>query len=109
MYRGPVFYRTEIFDAFLIISYFTAEPSPYPTTYLYKKESFYYDTYLTDFHQTFELADKSISLHSKTSEQELCAFLDSIGGDAGELSQLRLEATRFRSDFLAQPGWELRS
>lgn len=104
--RGPVFYRTEIFDSSLIISYFTAEPTPYPTTYHYEKESFYYETYFIDFHQTFNLAQISLPLDAKTTEQELRNFLQSIGGNPDEIPQLRQEAKVFRTEFLTQLGWE---
>lgn len=107
MYRGPVFYRTEIMDAFLIISYFTSYPTAYPTTYLYEKERFYYETYLTDFQQTFELAERAILLQPKTSEQDLHSFLKIIGCDPAVVPQLHQEAEAFRHNFLKQLGWEI--
>lgn len=107
MYRGPVFYRTEILDAFLVISYFANQPTAYPTTYLYEKESFYYETYLTDFQQTFELAERVILLQPRTSEQELHSFLKTIGCDPAMVPQLHQEAELFRQDFLKQLGWQI--
>ena len=114
MYYGPVFYRTELLDEFFIISYFTPQlstagafiPTAYPPTHLYKKDSFYYETYLTDFNQTFELADKSINLNSRTTEQVLIDFLVKIGADPATLPQLRRGAEEFRQDFLNQFGWQ---
>jgi hypothetical protein len=109
LYRGPVFYRTEILDEFFIISFFTSHvtlPTAFPTTYLYKRDSFYYETYLTDFNQAFELADKSIILNSKTTEENLHDFLNRIGCDLSLLPQLREEAEQFRNDFLARTDWQ---
>jgi hypothetical protein len=107
MYRGPVFYRTEIMDDFLLISYFTAQPTAYPTTYLYGKESFYYKMYLTDFYQTFELAEHSLLLQAKTTEQELANFLQKLGCDSAIMPHLRQEAQAFREDFFSQLGWHI--
>lgn len=107
MYRGPVFYRTELLDGFLMISYFTSHPTAYPTTYLYEKESFYYKTYLTDFQQTFELAERSLVLQPKTTEQDLKAFLTTIGCDLALIPQLQQEAEQFRQTFLQQVGWQI--
>ena len=57
LYNGPIFYRTEIFDEKMFISFFTVKTSTaFPTTYLYTKDSFFYNAFLTDFNQTFELA-----------------------------------------------------
>lgn len=107
MYRGPIFYRTEIVDAFLMISYFTDHPTAYPTTYLYQRERFYYEMYLTDFQQVFELAERPIILQSKTTEQELHVFLQAIGCDPAMVPQLRQEAEQFRQRFLEQLGWQI--
>ncbi len=101
MYTGPVFYRTEIFDEYVFISYFTAKtPTAFPTTYLYNKDSFFYNAFLTDFNQTFELASISTVFNSRSTEQNLLNFLTQIGCDVGELPQLRKEAEAFRFEFL---------
>lgn len=101
LYHGPVFYRTEILDEEIFISYFTAKTSTgYPTTYLYNRESFYYDAFLTDFNQTFELATVSATFNSLSREQDLADFLTRIGCDSGAIPHLRQEAEKFRIDFL---------
>lgn len=106
VYRGPVFYRTEIMDGFLVLSYYTAQqPTAYPLTYLYEKDSLYYMMYLMDFHQTFELAETSFSLQTKTTEQELSDFLRKLGCDPAHIPQLRAEAQAFRQEFFTQLGW----
>ena len=103
LYSGSVFYRTEIFDDKIFISYFTAKtPTAYPTTYLYGKDSFFYNVFLTDFYQTFELSPASIVFNSSSTEQDLIHFLTKIGCDVGELSELRMEAEQFRRDFLGK-------
>jgi len=109
LYRGPVFYRTEILDGFFIVSFFTSHvpiPTAFPTTHLYKQDSFYYEAYLTDFNQTFELADKSIMINTRTTEQVLHTFLTEIGCDLATLPQLREEAEQFRLAFLAHTDWQ---
>jgi hypothetical protein len=109
LYRGPVFYRTELLDEFFVISFFTsrmATPTAFPTTYLYQKESFYYETYLIDFNQAFELADISINLNARTTEPVLQTFLADLGCDLSLLPQLRQEAEQFRRAFLAQTDWQ---
>ncbi|MBA2284431.1 MAG: hypothetical protein H0W02_03010 [Ktedonobacteraceae bacterium] len=103
MYQGPVFYRTEIVDEFFLISYFAAQTSTaFPTTYQYHKESFFYDAFLTDFNQTFELASPTASFNSKSEEQELLNFLTSLGYELDSVSELRQEAEHFRETFLQQ-------
>ncbi len=101
MYNGPIFYRTEIFDDQLFISYFTEKTSTaFPTTYLYKNDSFFYNAFLTDFNQTFELASIFTTFNSRSTEQDLINFLVRIKCDIGELAQLRNEAENFRRAFL---------
>ena len=101
MYSGSVFYRTEILDEIIFISYFTARtPTAYPITYLYDKNSFFYNTFLTDFYHTSELSSTSIIFNSRSKEQDLLDFLTKIGCDVGELPQLRKEAEQFRHEFL---------
>lgn len=103
MYNGPVFYRTEIFDEQVFISYFTAKPpTAFPTTYLYSRDNFFYNTFLTDFNQTFELASLSITFNSRSTEQDLLNFLPQIGCNVGELPHLREEAEKFRYEFLSK-------
>jgi hypothetical protein len=103
MYNGPVFYRTEIFDEYAFISYFTAKTATaFPTTYLYNKDSFFYNAFLTDFNQTFELASISTLFNSRSTEQDLLDFLTQIGCDVRELPELRKEAEQFRLEFLGK-------
>ena len=103
MYHGPVFYRTELFDDFVFISYFTTKPpTAFPTTYLYNKDSFFYNAFLTDFNQTFELASISTQFTSRSTEQNLLDFLAQIGCDANGLPELRQEAEQFRLNFLGK-------
>ncbi len=103
MYNGPVFYRTEIFDEQVFISYFTAKiPTAFPTTYLYNRDSFFYNAFLTDFNQTFELASISTIFNSRSTEKDLLNFLIQIGCDVAELPQLRKEAEKFRQEFLSK-------
>ena len=103
MYNGPVFYRTEIFDEQVFISYFTAKiPTAFPTTYLYSRDSFFYNAFLTDFNQTFELASISTIFNSRSTEKDLLNFLIQIGCDVAELPQLRKEAEKFRQEFLSK-------
>ena len=103
MYNGPVFYRTEIFDEQVFISYFTAKiPTAFPTTYLYSRDSFFYNAFLTDFNQTFELASISTIFNSRSTEHDLLNFLTRIGCDVAELPQLRKEAETFRQEFLSK-------
>ena len=101
IYEGPIFYRTEIFDEQIFISYFTAKTSTaFPMTYLYENKSFFYDAFLTDFNQTFELSSVSAIFNSRSTEPDLLAFLTKIGCDTNEVPQLRKEAEQFRQDFL---------
>lgn len=101
IYNGPIFYRTEILDEKLFISYFTEKTSTaFPTTYLYGNDSFFYNAFLTDFNQTFELAPISMTFNSRSTEQDLINVLIKIKCDIGELSQLRNEAEKFRREFL---------
>ncbi len=103
MYHGPIFYRTEIFDDQVFISYFTDKmPTAFPTTYLYNKGSFFYTAFLTDFNQTFDLAPISIPFNSRSTEQDLLKILIQIGCDVGRLSQLRNKAAQFRENFLGK-------
>jgi len=103
MYNGPVFYRTEIFDEQVFISYFTAKiPTAFPTTYLYSRDSFFYNAFLTVFNQTFELASISTIFNSRSTEHDLLNFLTRIGCDVAELPQLRKEAETFRQEFLSK-------
>lgn len=103
MYNGPIFYRTEIFDEHLFISYFTAKtPTAFPTTYVYTKDSFFYTAFLTDFNQTFELSSISTVFNSRSTEQNLLNFLTQIGCGVEELPQLRKEAEQFRLEFLSK-------
>ncbi len=101
IYEGPVFYRTEIFDGQIFISYFTAKTATaFPVTYLYEQKSFFYDAFLTDFNQTFELSPLSITFSMRSSEQDLLSFLDTIGCNTEEIPLLREEARAFRETFL---------
>ena len=101
MYNGPIFYRTEILDEQLFISYFTEKTSTaFPTTYVYKSDTFFYNAFLTDFNQTFELASIFTTFNSRSTEQDLINFLIKVKCDIGELSQLRNEAENFRREFL---------
>lgn len=101
MYHGPVYYRTEIFDDKVFVSYFTQKTSTaYPNSYLYTSDSFYYEAFLTDFNQTFELDASSTSFNSMSHEKQLVEFLAKIGCDVNEIPQLQQEAKEFRQNFL---------
>jgi len=101
MYYGPVYYRTEIFDDDVFVSYFTQKTSTaYPNSYLYTSDSFYYEAFLTDFDQTFELASPAISFNARSTDKQLLDFLAGIGCNLGEIPQLRQEAKDFRRKFL---------
>ena len=104
VYHGPVYYRTEIFDDKVFVSYFTQRTSTaYPNSYLYTSDSFYYEAFLTDFNQTFELQSPSINFNSMSTERQLIDFLAEIDCDADEIPQLRQEAKDFRQAFLKKP------
>ncbi|HLI69106.1 MAG TPA: hypothetical protein VKV19_05045 [Ktedonobacteraceae bacterium] len=70
-------------------------------------EQVYYEMYLTDFQQVFELAERPIILQSKTTEQDLHQFLQAVGCDPASVPLLRQEAEQFRQRFLAQLGWQI--
>jgi hypothetical protein len=102
LYCCPIFSRTEILDDLALISYFTEKTATdYPTTYLYRKDSFFYDTIYTDFRQTRSLTSLSIVLNNRKTEAELQQFLTAIGCDcnAVPLSELRKEAEMFNTKF----------
>ncbi len=101
MFYGPVFYRTEIFDETMFVSYYaTQEATAYPATYLYNKGNFFYNVFTTDFSQTFDLSLKAINFSSRSSEEDLKGFLQEIGCDPALLPQLRQQAENFRHDFI---------
>ena len=103
MFYGPVFYRTEIFDEKLFISYYKAhDATAYPATYLYDRDSFFYEVFTTDFNQTFDLAQQSTIFNSRSKEEGLKDFLQKIGCDPTQLPQLRREAENFRRDFISK-------
>lgn len=102
LYICPIFSRTEILDELALISYFTEKTATdYPTTYLYRKDSFFYDTIYTDFQQTRSLVSSSIVLDNRKTETDLQQFLTSIGCDYNtlSLSELRKEAETFDTTF----------
>lgn len=105
IFSGPVFYRTEIFDEKLYISYYAAsaarEATAYPTTYLYDKSSLFYEVFMTDFNQTFDLTQQAITFNNRSREEDLKDFLQEIGCNPVQLPQLRTEAENFRSDFIS--------
>jgi hypothetical protein len=103
MFHGPVFYRTEIFDEKLFISYYEArDATAYPTTYLYDRGSFFYEVFRTDFNQTFDLTQQSIIFNSRSQEEDLKDFLQKIGCDPAQLAELRRDAKNFRDDFISR-------
>src|SRR5450432_2647928 len=75
--------------------------STYPTTYLYRKDSFFYDTIYADFQQTRNLASLSINLDNRKTEAELVQFLTTLGCDCNTLplSLLRKNAETFNTNF----------
>lgn len=108
VYNCPIFSRTEILDDVAFISYFTEKTATdYPTTYVYKKDSFFYNTIYTDFRQTRDLLSLSMILNNHKTEVELQHFLTTIGCDCTTvpLSTLRKNAetfdTKFRKDLKA--------
>ncbi len=102
LYICPIVSRTEILDDLAFISYFTEKTATdYPTTYLYKKDSFFYNTIFTDFRQTHSLVSSSTLLDNHKTEAQLQQFLTDIGCDctALPLSELRQEAETFDTNF----------
>jgi hypothetical protein len=103
MFHGPVFHRTEIFDEKLFISYYEArDATAYPITYLYDRGSFFYEVFMTDFNQTFDLTRQSITFNSRSKEEDLKDFLQKIGCDPAQLAELRRDAKNFRDDFISR-------
>jgi hypothetical protein len=103
MFHGPVFYRLEIFDERLFVSYYSTQiATAYPSTYVYNRGSFFYNVFTTDYSQTFDLSSKSIQLSNRSTEEDLKDFLKLIGCDPATLPQLRKEAEAFRHDFISR-------
>lgn len=102
VYASPIFYRTELLDDLALISYFTEKTATdYPTTYLYRKDSFFYNTIYTDIRQTHRLASASMIFDIRKTEAELQQFLTGLGWDGKQitLSELRQNAETFDTQF----------
>lgn len=100
LYRCPVFYRAELLSELVLISYFTEKTATaYPTTYLYKKDSFFYQVFYTDFRQTRDLTTSSINFNTKSTDQNLSQFLADIGCDISTIPKLREAAAEFKKEF----------
>ena len=100
MHQGPIFYRTEIVDKKMFISFYTSKQSTaFPNSYVYEDHSFFYNAFLTDFKQTYDLAHIFTSFHPRSLPQDLVDFLQKIGCDVNTIPQLRKDAEQFRQNF----------
>ncbi len=83
VHHGPMFYRTEIFDDSIFVTYLDSqEPSPYPVTYVYDKKSMYYKTFMTDFRHAKDSKEGKIggqfTMDNDTSEDDLFKMLKTL-------------------------------
>lgn len=100
-HHGPVFYRTEIYDDSMFLSLYIGDhPTPYPPTYLYKRDTFYYDAFLKDFLQAREVSRANVRFDINSDEEELKDFLELTGCSHPELDRLRKMSQSFRDHWM---------
>jgi hypothetical protein len=100
IHDGPIFFRSEIFDEEAFVSYFTGtEPTAYPVTYVYEKDTFYYKAFYKDYLQTLELPSPSITFNVNSTDDDLFTFLKRIGYEYDELTTLKEDADNFWQQF----------
>jgi hypothetical protein len=77
LYRDSIFYRSEIFDNSVFITFYNQRQKfdSFPPSFQYEKNTIYYDIFDRDFKQTWLLAKERIEFNINTEIAELETFL----------------------------------
>jgi hypothetical protein len=80
-YKEQMYFRSEIMDNGIFLTYIVDEESP--SCYFYLNQSLIYDSYLKNFNQNYNLAKKedsqSITFNNMSSDDELKNLLENFG------------------------------
>lgn len=86
-HKELLFFRSEIFDHGIFISYYFG--GDFPGTYLYSSSTFSYEAFLLNFRQHYNLSNKKIEFNGALSEGEFKNFLYNDLGCELSLEHLR--------------------
>ncbi|MCC6299229.1 MAG: hypothetical protein IT314_08015 [Anaerolineales bacterium] len=86
LYKEYPFFRTEIFDEGLFLTYYISGDTS--TSYLYSRKTLAYDAYMLNFIQNFDGSNDHIVFGNETNERDLQAILGGYGCKI-QLAELR--------------------
>lgn len=103
LHRESLFFRSEIFEDGLFVSYYLG--GHYPGTYFFTRDTYIYEAFQLNFQQIMDCSDYIVRFGDALSEEEFCKQLEALGC-AYDISLLRQKRDELYSTYEASLPFE---